>query len=73
MADFQVCFKRNFSSETTMPNSMKLYRKLHYITRNKNTAKHKDLPTATTKWPTSIFALKSIFSEEISLKVLCQV
>jgi len=36
MADFLFCFK-NISSETTSPNSIKLYRKLPLVTLYKNT------------------------------------
>ena len=53
------CFAlKNISSETTSPNSMKLYRNLPWVTFYKNTRGWDWSTTTTMKWPTSCFALK---------------
>ena len=65
------CLK-NISSETTRSISMKHHRKLLWVTLYKNTTRRHDWPT-TTKCLTSCFALKNIFSEIISLKLMGQI
>ena len=44
------------------------------MTINKNTTMYNDLPTTTaTKWPTSCFSSKNIFSKKKHLKLLGQI
>ena len=62
------CFTLKNISETTSQNSMKLYRKLPWVTLYKNTTRgHAWSTTTATKWLTSCFALKT------SLKLLFQI
>jgi len=61
------CFAlKNICSDTTTPNSSKLYRKLPWVTLYKNTTRGHKLSTTTTAiWPTSCFALKKTSQEAL--------
>ena len=63
MADLLFCFVKHLWNYKIKFNET--LRKLHCMTINKNTTMYNDLPTTTaTKWPTSCFSSKNIFSKK---------
>ena len=53
------------SLELPVQNPMKLYGRLHCMSVYKNTTRHQDWQTTTTKWWTSMFALKNFYKYNI--------